>query len=215
MAGSLAEQGRFDEAIANLEEAERRFDSITAEDHPTRASIAHNMATVRWMQGDYARAVEGYRKAIAIRRRLGMKNDLAAALIQLGKSLIELERYDEAEEALKEADAIDEELFADRGVRSGGPLLWLAKIARVRGDLEGAREYLERARSFDDDDFAPRRVEVAWLLGSTLWELGVDKPRAHALVEEAQRLVQESPRGSLDEIGEHIDAWLSEHSTPK
>jgi tetratricopeptide (TPR) repeat protein len=216
MAGALAEQGRFEEAAASIEEAERRLETgAAAADHPMRASLSHNLASVLVMQGDHPRAIERYRHAIEIRRRLGMKNDLAAALTKMGQSLIALERFEEAREAFDEAERLDVEAHTDDGNRSPYPPLELGKLARRRGDLKDARDRLETAWLFSGNAAAPTvRAEVGLQLGQVLWDLGRDRARGHALVRQALEIAEASEGNAAPGLATAARGWLADHRVP-
>ena len=212
MAGAQAEQGRYEEAAQSILQAQQRIGPGLAQDHPMRASLWHNLATVRMMQGRYDEAIEHYRSAIEIRRRLGMKNDLAAALSKQAEALIELQRLDEARAALEEAEAIDLERFAETGMRSVLPPLQLGKLARLRGDGQAARQHLEIAWIFSaQDGSASQRAEAGLLLGQTLWELGLDRERARKLVTQAEEIAAGSTADGTQALAEQAQRWLAEH----
>jgi tetratricopeptide (TPR) repeat protein len=185
-------------------------------DHPMRASLWHNLGSVRSRQGDHTRAAEHYLQAIEMRRRLGMRHDLGAALTALAGELETLGRIAEARAALEEADQLDREAHAEYGVRTGQPAFWLGKLAWEQGDLRGAREPLETAWVFTERAAEPiQRAQIAWMLGRTLWDLDVDPVRGHALVQQALTLAEGAPPDpELTKLSTSARRWLAEHASP-
>ncbi len=212
-AGALAYQGRYDEAIAGLEEAMRRIGDDVPPDHPSRASLLHNLALVNSMRDDHERAAELFVRANDIRRRHGMRPDLAAGVGALGQELVELGRLDDAETAFEEAWQINVAIHADDGRQSGMALVQLGKIARKRGDMTKALEKLEAAWAVErdgPDDLV--KAESALELGDALWQQGKERARARGLVENGRDALVRDGRGKGGPLHQRIEAWLTEHS---
>jgi eukaryotic-like serine/threonine-protein kinase len=211
-AAALAEQGRYDAAIEDLEHSLLLMDKTMAADHPTRANALHNIARVRSLKGDHEGAAEVFAQVVAMRRRLDVKRELIAGLNGLGGELIALGRLTDAERVLVEATEIDEAIHADDGIRSGVPFVELGRIARLRGDLERARALFETAWAHDREaPVGERQASAAFELGRTLWELGDERRRGHELVETARETAKDDVGATNQRLRDEIDAWLAAH----
>jgi tetratricopeptide (TPR) repeat protein len=210
-AGALAYQGRHAEAIAGLEEAMRRLGDVPP-DHPSRASLLHNIALVNSMRGEHERAAELFGRANDIRRRHGIRPDLAAGVGALGQELVQLGRLDEAEAAFREAWQLSVAIHADDGLASGMALIQIGKIELQRRDTTKALEQFEAAWAVErdgPDDLV--KVEAALELGDALWKHGKDKARARGLVETARDTLLRDGRAKGEPMHERIERWLTEH----
>ena len=211
-AAALAEQGMNDEAAASLEDALRRMDGVLPADHRARASTLHNLARVRGLSGDHARAAELFGEANAIRRRLGIRSDLVAGLGSLGEELFALGRLDESEQAFRETWDLHVELRPE-GPHSGMAFVWLARIEQAREHPSAALAHLETAWGHErdgPDDLV--KVEAAYELGRALWDAGDERARARRLVETARDALAHDTGEAPPAIAADIDAWLKSHA---
>jgi tetratricopeptide (TPR) repeat protein/predicted Ser/Thr protein kinase len=210
-AAALAEQGMFDDAAASLEDGLSRMDATLPADHRARASTLHNLARVRGMQGDHARAVELYGEANAMRRRLGVKSDLVAGVGALAEELYALGRLDEAEQSFRETWELVVAMRPE-GPHSGMAFVWLGRIEHARGNPSAALVHLEAAWALErdgPDDLV--KVETAYELGRTLWDAGEERARARRLVEMARDALARA-EGDDAQLRERIAAWLAGHT---
>jgi tetratricopeptide (TPR) repeat protein len=181
-------------------------------DHPSRASLLHNIALVSSMRGDHERAAELFGRANDIRRRHGIRPDLAAGVGALGQELVLLGRLDEAEAAFREAWQLSVAIHADDGLASGMALIQIGKIELQRRDTTKALEQFEAAWAVErdgPDDLV--KVEAALELGDALWKHGKDKARARGLVETARDTLLRDGRAKGEPMHERIETWLTEH----
>ena len=103
-----------------------------------------------------AEAVAQYRRALATARSLNSANILPPILINLARALNHNKKIDEAETAIAEA----QRLIADGASPSSEPLLLAvsAQLARDRGDLDRAKNLIER--SFKGVDLATTPIAM-------------------------------------------------------
>jgi predicted ATPase len=104
------------------------------------AWVENLRARAAWERRDLERALVLWEKAVARARERGDRPAESDALHVLGEVLRDLGRFDEAERALLDADAICREV--------GGPELFLAANTHSLGDLALDRGDLTRALSF-------------------------------------------------------------------
>ncbi|GEM_PF-5869038 len=109
--------------------------------------IRNNIGVAYGHMGDCQRAVEELKKAISLARKAGVGRILQAALDSCGLYLTEMGRYDEAEEHLRHALALAEEI--ERPVA----------MARVKKDL--ANLYLKKGEKEKAEALLREAVEIA------------------------------------------------------
>lgn len=98
---------------ADWASAERALDlarstmaSGVVQDQEELARLDHNLGVVALYRGKLAVAHAAFERSIAAKRRLGDRAGVAACLLNLGLTLAELDRVDEADRALEEAQAL-------------------------------------------------------------------------------------------------------------
>ncbi len=211
----LAHEGKHAEAIAIGEEALRRMDRTLPELHSSRAATMQNLSNVITDSGDLPRAAKLMREVVRLRRAMGHKSTTASALTTLGELLEQTGEYDDAEQALTEAAQLSAEAHADDGVYYASADFELAAFLFRRGKLERARELLERSIARIESEQTPGEfVEVRFLLGRVLWELGADRPRAVALVERGHESATRRGSDGDAELATETRSWLDAHVLP-
>jgi tetratricopeptide (TPR) repeat protein len=148
----LASMGRYDDAIAAAEAARKTF--LTAGDNTLAARCDLNLGATHQRRGDAAAAVRAFDRARPL-----VQSDpviLAKLLSNRGHALIDLDRFDDAEESYRDALAV----FVDRGVNWAAAIVEgnLAELATRQGRLRRAMYYFERARQRLERDEAPGEV---------------------------------------------------------
>jgi predicted ATPase/DNA-binding SARP family transcriptional activator len=128
--------------LANTEEADRYWaDALAVAERLGEPAdvqwIESRRASAAWEQGDLERALMLWQQAVGRSRASGDRLAEAEALHLLGEALRDLGRFDEAERALFDADAIcrayrGSEIFIAANTHS------LGDLALDRGDLNGA-----------------------------------------------------------------------------
>ncbi len=102
-----------------------------------------NLADVDLAAGDLAAARKGYEEALAIRRELGEKTNIAFSLLALGELALEEGELDDA--AGKAGQAALEFSSAEQPDNEGEALSLLALVRLEQGRPEQAREAAQRA----------------------------------------------------------------------
>ena len=143
--------GKPEQAIDHLQESFAL--AVEAESQPDAAQALGSLATVHLQLADYDAADENARKALALLEgRDDFPDEVGQSHLVLGRSLLERDRLDEAEECFLAADAVFEQM-ASVGHRAGA---WVARgdLARRRGDDgEAARLYRIAAEALQDIRF--------------------------------------------------------------
>ena len=146
VAQRLDSQGRFEESIAFYEKAAEAKSRLT--------TIAYSeIGFIRFDQDDYPRAVEAFEKALEYNEQFHLGHNLARVHLELGTSLQNLERGQEAEEHFQKAVRLYRELTQKH---PDSPELYsrlgsaLVKIA----DFSAAAQAFKRAVDLNPDDLA-------------------------------------------------------------
>jgi hydrogenase-4 transcriptional activator len=138
----LAQDGRYDEAMAALRQAERFAGLVSADD--VLATACGNQANVALMQHRHEQALELAERSVALQEQNGAPHGLGVALASLGQICVRLGNLTRAEEVLRRAlDIPSSELF--RRETTGAVFDTLAQIHLIRGDYDDASDCLLRA----------------------------------------------------------------------
>jgi tetratricopeptide (TPR) repeat protein len=134
--------GKPDQAVARLNEA---FSTVLdTGDDDELATVISSLSLVSLRTGDPASAEKHARHALTV---LGAREDrteeIGSVHLTLGRALLELGRFEEAEEAL----AMAEDAFAQLSSGSHSAAAWLAQgdLAQRRGDDSGAATLFRRS----------------------------------------------------------------------
>ena len=176
IAGDIA-ASRFDYARAG-QHWRRLIDQIGASPGPVRGLALRGLAYVLIQKGESAEPQALLAEAIAILRATGEARILAEALGERGELFSYDGRFDEAEEALRESEEINqrEGFLIGTGIVEGlgGQLAWL------RGDFAEGERRLRRA--LDINRLVGNRWRIAWVhdrLGRLLAAQGRTVEAAH------------------------------------
>jgi hydrogenase-4 transcriptional activator len=139
---ALAQQGRYDEALTALRQAERVASSAGADD--VVAIVCGNQANVAMIRHRYEQALALAERSVALHEQYPPGHGLAVALATLGQVCIRLGALSRALDVLHRA------LEVRRGMlfheTTGAIFDSLAQIHLVRGDYDQAEESLGKAR---------------------------------------------------------------------
>ncbi len=139
----LAQEGRLDEAMSALRQAERLALMVEAGD--VLGTVCGNQANVALMQHRHEQALSLAERSVALQEQAGTPHGLGIALASLGQICVRLGNLNRAEEALNRAlDVRSPQQFMRE--TTGAVFDSLAQIALVRGAHEQASRNLERAR---------------------------------------------------------------------
>jgi DNA-binding NtrC family response regulator/tetratricopeptide (TPR) repeat protein len=138
---SLAQLGRYDEAMAALRQAERLASMVQADD--VLATVCGNQANVMMLQHRYEQALALAERSVALHETHGSGHGLAVALATLGQICVRLGDLVRAEDALHRA--LDVRSPIQFHETTGAVFDTLAQIHLIRGRYDTASEFLARA----------------------------------------------------------------------
>ena len=139
-----AQEGRLDEAMASLRQAERLTLMVQAED--VLATVCGNQANVALMQHRHDQALALAERSVELQEQAGTPHGLGVALASLGQICVRLGSLKRAEEVLQRALEIRGPAPFVRET-TGAVFDSLAQIYLIRGAHDEATESLERART--------------------------------------------------------------------
>jgi hydrogenase-4 transcriptional activator len=139
---SLAQTGRFDEALAAFRQAERLAVTVQADD--VLAIVCGNQANVAMMRHRYTDALSLVERSVALHEQYPAGHGLAVALATLGQVCIRLGTLARADEALHRALEVRRALLYHE--TTGAIFDSLAQIHLLRGDLDECESALRQAR---------------------------------------------------------------------
>jgi hydrogenase-4 transcriptional activator len=140
---TLAQEGRLDEAMAALRQAERLAMMVRAGD--VVATVSGNQANVAMMQHRHEQALALAERSVELQEESGTPHGLGIALASLGQISVRLGNLRRAEQALNRALDVRSPLHFMRET-TGAVFDTLAQIHLVRGDHEDASRALRRSR---------------------------------------------------------------------
>ena len=138
---SLAQLGRYDEAMTALRHAERLASAVHADD--VVATVCGNQAIVMLFQHRYEQALALAERSVSLHEAHGSGHGLAVALATLGQICVRLGDLGRAENALHRA--LDVRSPIQFHETTGAVFDTLAQIHLIRGRYETASEFLGRA----------------------------------------------------------------------
>lgn len=148
LAGLLLDMRRFDEAESLYARALERLLAMNGDAHPAVAVIANNQGDLYFRKRDYARALERYREALAIKDRAGLPaNGLSRGytVMNIGETLVQLGRPEEAVAPLRQALEIVAAQVGETSDNFLEALTWLGLAELGSGHPIQATTQLERA----------------------------------------------------------------------
>ena len=138
---SLAQLGRYEEAMGALRQAERLAAGVQADD--VLATVCGNQANVMMLEHRYEQALALAERSVSLHEAHGSGHGLAVALATLGQICVRLGDLGRAEEALHRA--LDVRSPIQFHETTGAVFDTLAQIHLIRGRYEVASEFLGRA----------------------------------------------------------------------
>jgi hydrogenase-4 transcriptional activator len=181
---SLAQEGRLDEAMAALRQAERLALMVRAGD--VVATVSGNQANVAMMQHRHDQALALAERSVELQEESGTPHGLGIALASLGQISVRLGNLRRAEQALNRALDVRSPLQFMRET-TGAVFDTLAQIHLIRGEYDEASRCLQRSREAYGDasrwyHWSVRVLEarVALRRGDAAQALAVANEIAHA-----------------------------------
>ena len=138
---SLAQLGRYEEAMAALRQAERFASVVHAND--VLATVCGNQANVMMLEHRYEQALALAERSVSLHEAHGSGHGLAVALATLGQICVRLGDLARAEDALHRA--LDVRSPIQFHETTGAVFDTLAQIHLIRGRYDVASEFLGRA----------------------------------------------------------------------
>ena len=136
---TLAQEGRLDEAIAALRQAERLAVIVEAGD--VLATVCGNQANVALMQHRHDQALALAERSVELQEQAGTPHGLGVALASLGQICVRVGNLKRAEEALNRALDVRSPLHFMRET-TGAVFDTLAQIHLIRGEHDQASRSL-------------------------------------------------------------------------
>src|SRR5215813_7981558 len=140
---TLAQEGRLDEAVAALRQAERLALIVEAGD--VLATVCGNQANVALMQHRHDQALALAERSVELQEQAGTPHGLGIALASLGQICVRVGNLKRAEDALNRALDVRSPLHFMRET-TGGVFDTLAQIHLIRGQHDEASRCLQKAR---------------------------------------------------------------------
>ena len=138
----LSQDGRYDEGMAALRQAERFATAAGADD--VVATVCGNQANVALMQHRHEQALALAERSVALQEQTGSPHGMGVALASLGQICVRLGNLSRAEQALHRALQIPAAEPFRRETR-GAVFDTLAQIHLIRGNYDQASECLRQA----------------------------------------------------------------------
>ena len=157
--------GRLDEATAQLKDAHAIWKAIGQETSSDALNTLNNWAGAAVQSGQRDEAAEIFFRALDLRRKLyGPSAALAALMNNLGKTLNQLDRHDEAIPLLREAIAMGREhAGGETGAIALAASLGLVDALVGSGDTAQAREQLDQLSPLISTTFGSAHLFAAML----------------------------------------------------
>ena len=122
--------------------------SRTTGDKVREAAALNSVGHALNARGDHAGALDHHSTALDLSRQLDDLDGLSEALTAKGRALRGLKRYDDAHDTLQEALALSRRMHSRFSERDD--LDELATVARDRGNLAAANDYIEQSMVLDE-----------------------------------------------------------------
>jgi DNA-binding NtrC family response regulator/tetratricopeptide (TPR) repeat protein len=217
---TLAQEGRLDEAMGALRQAERL--AMIAQAADVLATVCGNQANVALMQHRHEQALALAERSVELQEQAGTPHGLGVALASLGQICVRLGNLARAEEALNRALDVRSPLQFMRET-TGAVFDTLAQIHMIRGDHDAASRSLLKARETYGETHASRwyqwsvrvlEARLALRRGDPARALGLatdvahsgDAPPAYALQAELTAIEALLALERIPEARERLDA---------
>jgi DNA-binding NtrC family response regulator/tetratricopeptide (TPR) repeat protein len=150
---TLAQDGRLDEAVAALRQAERL--AVIAEAGDVLATVCGNQANVALMQHHHEQALKLAERSVELQEQTGTPHGLGVALASLGQICVRVGDLKRAEQVLNRALDVRSPLHFMRET-TGAVFDTLAQIHLIRGEHDAASRSLQKAREAYGETLASR-----------------------------------------------------------
>jgi tetratricopeptide (TPR) repeat protein len=156
------EQGKWDEAEAELRHAVALLESTLGPEHPDVVSTRQSLATLFDVQGKHEEAEAEHRRALVLwEKALGPDHpNVATSLVSLANALGVQQKYGEAEAAYRRALAVFERSLGPEHPNVAGTRNNLAILLGLQGKHAEAASELRRAIELRERSLGPEHPEV-------------------------------------------------------
>ncbi len=199
----LGLMGREQEALPVLEQAlASKRQGLGTDQHPSVITTLSQIASIHARLGDLARAIDGLRQVLALERNVVGEPSarIGASWNELGSTLQDAHRYEEAEQAYR--NAIDQygQLGQDSSAELALPINNLATLLEDMGRLDEAIVLYRRSVAMRQDSGAPLRsvAHAQANLARALAQIG-ERVEARAMAEAAWAVRSGLPSPRLNE----------------
>ncbi|WP_428268540.1 tetratricopeptide repeat protein [Haliangium sp.] len=149
LAGVLANQAKYDQAVAYYQRLREHIETTFGAEHVYMVSVLGPLAEQLSMRGEHQAAHDHYQQAIAIERQnRGTETAFMAALLaKQGENLGRMGEYEQAEHLLARAVELRFAIFGDAHLETAEVIRDLASVQLAAGRDQEAAESLEKARA--------------------------------------------------------------------
>ena len=153
------------------------------------AASLDDMGKIRWLKGDYPRALLDMRRGLAMRRQLGDRRGIALSLNNVGLVLQDSGEYEEATRVLEQSLAIRREIGDLVGVVT--TLNNIGTVAQDQDNHAGALAFYQEAHTLAKEIGEKNRVALSLTnIGEALYRLGKAE-KSIEILEQAARMFEE------------------------
>ncbi|NAS10829.1 tetratricopeptide repeat-containing sensor histidine kinase [Poritiphilus flavus] len=142
----LEEQGKLDEALKYFRQALAYDEEINSD--PGKAICKNSIAQIYIKQNRLVDALSILEPTLLSAEKTGDKQIIVSVLINLGWALMELKRFDEAEDHLRQGLDMARKHNLPRFISRSYDLL--SELANYRGEYKSALDYFKKAEEFDE-----------------------------------------------------------------
>ncbi len=157
---TLGLMGRERDALPVLEQALRlKREGLGTDQHPSVITTLSQIASVHARLGDSQQAVDGLQQVLALERRVvgEPSSRIGATWNELGSTLHDAHRYEEAEQAYRNAIDQYRQLGQDSSAELALPINNLATLLEDLGRVEEAVALYRRSLTMREESGAPQR----------------------------------------------------------
>lgn len=165
-------RGQLEVSWRHASQADRIVREAGGPDHPDRIQSLSALGTVAYRQERFPVAVDLYERTLTIAEATlpPRAPELAWARSNLAEALHEIGQDQRAETMLRQAISALEQIHGPEHPELSIPVKGLGVVLRARGDLDGARLWLERALALlgDRPEHLVEAAQTRWALAQTL-----------------------------------------------
>ncbi len=156
--------GDLKKAALVTDKAESLLNTHLKKNNLRYSDLLYLKGSVAMRSGDYPKALEYFRLASQSRKEGGVKDSLLYKIINnLGYVSIENGDFLSAEQFLKEAISIAEEIYGPLDPRTARPVINLASLYTTTGDVDNAIQYLDRAERIIEKSGSSDNLSVLYM----------------------------------------------------